>query len=131
MPLVMLYRLQPTQLEVLESPLVFLRCVDCKVLSSFPVFPQLHMQNWRAFKQLAYDCGLHTHTHICTHAQHTHMHNTHTHTHTHTCTAVMVRIACEGGIRWISSLLESGHALLRNEGLVALNLFATLSDGRD
>ena len=82
-----------------------------------------------------------TYTHTCTHIHtHTyaHMHNTHTctththtHTHTHTCTAVMVRIACEGGVRWISSLLESGHALLRNEGLVALNLFATLSDGRD
>ena len=43
----------------------------------------------------------------------------------------MTHSACEGGVRWISSLLESGHALLRNEGLVALNLLATLSDGRD
>ena len=36
---------------------------------------------------------------------------------------------CEGGVKWISFLLGSEHALLRNEGLVALNLLAVLNDG--
>lgn len=42
---------------------------------------------------------------------------------------VMHRVVGEGGTRWIVSLLELEHDLLRNEGLVALNLLAALHQG--
>lgn len=41
----------------------------------------------------------------------------------------MQRVVAEGGVKWVLFLLELGYALLRNEGLVALNLLAALQEG--
>lgn len=41
----------------------------------------------------------------------------------------MEKIATKDGIKWICTLLESEHALMVNDGLVALTLLATLGNG--
>ena len=41
----------------------------------------------------------------------------------------MQRVAAEGGVKWVLFLLELEFSLLRNEGLVALNLLAALQEG--
>ena len=41
----------------------------------------------------------------------------------------MDQIATDDCIKWICALLESEHALMVNDGLVALSLLATLGNG--
>lgn len=43
----------------------------------------------------------------------------------------MRAVVSEGGVKLMASLLDSEHALLRNEALVALNLLAALRGSED
>lgn len=42
----------------------------------------------------------------------------------------MEQIGSKDCIKWICTLLESEHALMVNDGLLALTLLATLGNGR-
>ena len=42
----------------------------------------------------------------------------------------MEKLATKDCIKWICTLLESEHALMVNDGLLALTLLATLGNGR-
>ena len=46
-----------------------------------------------------------------------------------TTVELMRKVATEEGIKWICTLLESEHALMVNDGLLALSLLATLRNG--
>lgn len=46
-------------------------------------------------------------------------------------TEVMRAVVSEGGVKLMTSLLDSDHMLLRNEALVALNLLAALRGGEE
>ncbi len=38
-------------------------------------------------------------------------------------------VVSEGGVPWVCGLLDSEHTVMTNEGLIALNLLATLNNG--
>lgn len=42
---------------------------------------------------------------------------------------LMSEVATQGGMKWISSLLESEHVLMVNDGLLALSLLAAIKNG--
>lgn len=46
-------------------------------------------------------------------------------------TEVMRAVVSEGGVKLMTSLLDSEHVLLRNEALVSLNLLAALRGGKE
>ncbi len=44
-------------------------------------------------------------------------------------TDVMCDVVKDGGVHWVLQLLDSTHTIMTNEGLLALNLLAGLSNG--